>query len=298
MQIHTNKIVVILLGIFLFFLNGCTKNPFDSSDKVSPQGNKIAGCVELSDRLSPDGIYIWLEKLNIGTRTNDDGKFELIIPPPVSQHGGGVSGDLNLYFYMANYEIETAQVAFFNGRVLHSHGDINKDGEIKNTINLTKILDIEIVIKPEEFPSNPTLDSLTNIESELINIQLTLRTTNGSAGIKCSQDELGPVAALFIERVDKDKEFVEMVKIKGPATILILSTQVIGIAPKQWNASFVLEVGHLERGNYKIIPYFSVIQESVPDELYESLGENVTLPIPNYLNLPMKREGGNFKVLR
>jgi len=298
MQIHTVKVVIILLGVFLFFLNECTKNPFDASEKVSPKGNKILGRVELSDRISPDGVYIWLEKLNIGTRTDKDGKFDLIIPPPVSQHGGGISGDLNLYFYVANYELETAQVAFFNGKVLYSHGDINKDGELKRTINLTKILDIKIDVEPAEFPQTPTLDSLTNIESELITVQLTLRTIAGSVNIKCSQDELGPVAALFITRIDPDKEFVEMLKVKGPATIIILTNQLIGIVPKIWSASFVLEVGHLERGSYKIIPYFAIPQESVPDELFESLGENVTLPIQTYLNLPMKREGGNFKVLR
>ena len=298
MNIRIYSLFAVLLSSLLIIMVGCTHNPFDSSEKVSPKGNKITGQVELSDRVSPDGVYIWLEKLNIGTWTDADGKFELIIPPPISQHGGGVSGDLTLYFYVANYELETALVAFFNGKVLYSHGDVNDRGEIRTKIILTKILDIKINVDPAEFPQQPILDSLTNIESELIRVQLTLRTISGSTQIRCSQDELGPLAVVFLQRVDPDEDFAEMIKIKGPATIIILAKRSIGIVPQQWEASFWLEVGHLARGNYKIIPYFAVIQESVPDELFESLGENVTLPILNYLNLPMQRDGGSFRILR
>jgi len=297
-QFHTKKLAILFYSILLSFLTECTQNPFDSSEKVSPQGNKISGEIELSDRLSPDGVYVWLERLDLGTWTDKNGHFEVIIPSAANQMGGGISGNLNLYFYLANYQLATASIVFVNGRALHSHGDLNKDCSLKYPVNLTKLLEVKTEISPKEFPQNPTLDSLTNISSEKINVQLTLRSFSGTVNIKCSNDQLGPLAVLFIKSTDAGKEYVEMLKVKGPTAIIILSNQSISPAPKTWSASFTLEVGHLVRGNYSIIPYFFPLQESIPDELLESLGKNVTLPIQNYLNLPMKRNGGQFRVIR
>jgi hypothetical protein len=183
------------------------------------------------------------------------------------------------------------------GRVLHSYGDIDKEGELKHVVALDKILDVKISIEPKEFPQNPTLDSLTNKEKELVRITLTLRTISGSINIKCTNHELGPSAVLFFKDMDPDKKFSEMINLTGLGYV-ILKDQSIGIVPQSWTASMLLEVGRFPRGNYKIIPYFSIPQESVPQELLDSLGNNVTFPILTYLNLPMKREGGDFKIYR
>jgi hypothetical protein len=298
MQIHAKKGAILFYIILSILLIKCTQNPFEASDKVSPKGGKIRGGVELSDRISPAGVYVWLDHLNIGTWTDKNGQFEMILPSPVSQPGGGITKDSKLYFYLANYQVETAEVVLLNGRALYSHGDINENGELKHDLCMTKIMDIKIAVEPREFPQNPALDSLTNIESELVTVHLTLRALSGMVNIQCSGDELGPIAVLFIKRVDPGKDFAAMLKVKGPSTIIILGNKSVGLVPKTWTASFLLEVGHLAPGNYKIIPYFFLPQQSVPDKLLESLGKNVTLPIETYLNLPMKREGGDFKVLR
>ena len=298
MQFQAKKLVILFYTVLIIFLTECTQNPFDSSEKVTPQGNKIEGNIELSDRLSPEGVYVWLERLDLGTWTDKNGFFEMIIPSAANQMGGGISGNLNLYFYSANYQLETTSIVFVNGRALHSHGALNKDCALKNPVNLTKILEVKTEITPNEFPQNPTLDPSTNISNELINVQLTLRSFSGTVNIKCSNDELGPLAVLFIKSADPGKEYVEMLKVKGPTATIITSNQPIGPTPKIWSASFTLDVGHLARGDYEIIPYFFPLQESVPDDLLESLGKNVTLPIQNYLNLPMKRKGGEFKVIQ
>jgi len=297
MQPINSKAIVLSGVILVLALTGCTNNPFETTDKITPRENKIEGTVQLDDGSSPDGVYVWLERLNRGSWTDRKGHFEMIFTA-ANQPGNALSGEAKLYYYLANYKIETARLAFFQGKVLYAHGDLNDEGVIKKPIILTKLLEVKIDVEPQQFPRNPVLDSLTMVERELIRVQLKLRSLTESVKILCPHDELGPLAVLFFKRIDSVQQFAEMRKTRGPEAIIFLADQFIGLVPQKWETSFSLEVGHLPPGNYQIIPYFSVYQDNLPEELLESLGKNVTRPIMTYLNLPMKREGGYFKVLR
>ena len=54
-----------------------------------------------------------------------------------------------------------------------------------------------------------------------------------------------------------------------------------------------LQSHQLPKGEYEVIPYL-LINQSLPEGLLESLGENVEELGPNYLKMPILRETGRF----
>jgi hypothetical protein len=59
---------------------------------------------------------------------------------------------------------------------------------------------------------------------------------------------------------------------------------------------FTLIGGVLPPGDYEVIPHMLISHEPIPVDLLASLGMNFEEPGSDYLNIPIKREGGQFKV--
>ncbi|MFQ5601732.1 MAG: hypothetical protein ACE5HS_00530 [bacterium] len=104
-----------VIGVLGFF--ACTENPLSSGRIFSG----IRGQVSLSEDLSPENIYVWMEKWQIATRTDDHGEFLLNLPPVSTQGGsGGISGLFTACFYAAHYQLATVETfdntQLFRGR--------------------------------------------------------------------------------------------------------------------------------------------------------------------------------------
>ena len=65
---------------------------------------------------------------------------------------------------------------------------------------------------------------------------------------------------------------------------------------RTWNLTLDIVPNYLPIGEYEIIPYILILQDNVPEELIQSLGDDVEDFGENYLNIPFKRTGGKFKV--
>ena len=117
---------LIIIGSVLLTLSGCTWNPF-GEEEISSGYREISGNVQLNDGSNPDGIYVWLEGFNAGTYTDGTGQFSLTLPQSGSS---GLSGVYKLYCYVANYELDYAQVVIQDGEFAYSRGDINKEGKL------------------------------------------------------------------------------------------------------------------------------------------------------------------------
>ena len=146
-------IIFLLLSTFIFF--ACTGNPF-SDDEISPGNRQISGKVEVSGNQNPEGVYVWLEGFNIGTRTDEQGCFQLTLPMPASQGGSaeGVAGAFNLYYYVANFNLESTRVLTRNGSFVYSQGDINSKGELNNPKFLFQNLQIRTRVTPSSLSSD------------------------------------------------------------------------------------------------------------------------------------------------
>ena len=281
--------------VLLFFVTGilhwqCTVNPFSFEDKIS--NNTISGRVELSDRASPDNVYVWFKVFDISTRTDVNGDFSLSLPASSARPGSGVDGLYNLYFYVANYRIDSVQIPIFNGNVQYSNAIFNDRGGLHEKIRLSKILDIHATIDPVSiqrgYPYN-------------IDITFKVQAPKGKVLVKSSfsnplfkgdpQYMVG-----FLKKVNDDDPIIQTIyrKDRGYRTVAFeIGIQSVELLP----LGIIEEPGQLPPGTYEVIPFLSVHQENLPDGLMRSLGENVERFHPDFLKIPMKIKNNRFRVL-
>ncbi len=285
----SNFFIIMLILSVLFHLK-CAENPFFDDDKTPSEGTEIHGSVKLNDEKSPDGVLVWLEGFNIGSFTDEQGKFKIELPPVSNQINAGASGIFNLYFYLANYKVDTCKVFIRSGEVVSSKADINKKGELKSTKELCKLLHITTTVEPS------MVNKSYNGE---INVTVTLQAIDEAVDVLLFLKiiEIGErvdlMAGGFLRRLDSDQSHAEALDVTSLKSV----KEKIGFKPRSWKMVFNKKIADLSFGQYEIIPYIVINQHKVPQALFKSLGSNVQSMSFDYLNLPFKREGGYLKVL-
>jgi len=281
--------------VLLFFVAGifywqCTENPFSFRDEIST--NTIRGRVELSDHASPDNILVWLGAFDRSTRTDENGDFSLSLPSSSARPEGGIDGIYNLYFYAANYRIDSVQIPIFNGNVQYSNDIFNDRGELYQTIRLSKILDIHATIDPV---------SIQRGYSYNIDITFKVQAPNNKVFVKSSFSKplfKGDPQYMvgFLKQLNDDNPIIQSVyrKDRGFRTVEFeIGFQSVELLP----LGIIEEPGRLPPGTYEVIPYLVVHQADLPEGLMRSLGENVEQFHPDFLKIPLKIKNNRFRVL-
>jgi len=272
----------LITGIFLLFVYQCNQNPFFDDDWVDLGNRRIHGKVSLSDDSTPDSIFVWLEGFDLGTWTESDGSFELILPLASEQPGGGLWGGFDLYYYIANYQIYVADIIVQDGYVLDNNGSIGVDGEVTISPILKKLLDVSTTIEPDTV----ALDFEGVIECTIM-----LRAIGDPISVitSLSQDTL---LAAFIQNIEnRDARIVnEDAHVNSLATIEDI--------PVVWMMRIPYTANWLESGNYEIIPFVLVLQPFIPPGLLKHFGPESQSFVLDYLNIPMKRTAEPLVVLR
>lgn len=274
--------IVLLVGICLAWLWGCTKAPF-GEDEISLGSRQIRGRVELSRSLNPQGVFVWLEGIGVGTRTDKNGQFTITLPSVEDQSAqGSVSGVFNLYFYLANFELITAPVVLRNGVFVYPQGEINKDGEFGMPKFLPELLHINIAVTPSVMAAPSLADTVL--------VEVKLSAVSDSVTVLFPKSIPGRFGALFFRNVASGEILVFPL---FPGLVLD-QTEIIGKATFTTIAVFYPARMHLLPGRYEIIPYLLVKHAPVPPALLARLGDQVEALGPNYLMIPFRREGGSF----
>jgi hypothetical protein len=275
------RLLIIAAGFAVF--NGCISNPF-GGDKISSEKRTITGTVRLADQADAKDIYVWLNGFNISTSTNEQGGFEINLPPKSSQSANGaISGIFTLYFYMANYHLDSAQVVVQDGAFAYSRGDINKDGKLSAPRSLRRFLKIKSEALPPSAPSNFAFR---------IGVVVTLEAVIDSATVVFPGSVGGLLGACYFKRVGSEEVLI-LESVTGAQT---RDVAVVGRVPTERLMAFTLVNFPLQPGQYQLIPYLLMGHEALPAGLVQSLGADVEKLGPNYLKLPFRREDGIFEV--
>jgi hypothetical protein len=274
---------VIIVGLFI---QGCTENPF-KSDNVSSGSSQISGKIRLSGSNSPEDVYIWLEGFNVGTRSNASGDFELTLPPSsVQGTPGNAGGSFNIYFYVANYRLDSVKVIVKNGQFVYSQGNINEKGQLLQPVFLRELVQISTTV----FPA-----SVSNDPDGLIKANVTLEAKTDSVTIYFPSVVNGLLAPVIFQNTGTNEIFIMETTISG----IQLYEKVTLNQSESMVREYWINIGRGRRitaGTYIIIPYLLIRHEPIPGALIESLGENVNQLGPDYLNVPFKRIGGQLNV--
>ena len=278
---------IFFAGIIIVMQSGCTENPF-GTEEISTGKRQISGSVVLSDNLSPEGVYVWLESFNIGTRTDENGQFQVTLPPPATQGGsGGVSGAFNLYYYLTNYELNFTKVVTRNGEFLFSQGEINKNGELNQPVELKNFLNINTIVEPSTIS--------TKFAGQIdVNIHLITPLNDSTTVVFPSSIPLGrPFGTIILKNLDTEELFPFRVD-QGDQ---YHNSHIIGHIEQVLQKPISTVQGVLPVGRYEVIPHMLIKHEELPEGLLESLGSNLEEPGADYLNIPIRREGGQFEVV-
>lgn len=289
-----------ILLIFHFYsmciiLFNCTESPFFKQDEIS--NNTIKGRVELSDHSSPNNVYVWFRALDISTRTDENGCFELQCPSPSSQPGGGVDGIFNIYFYVANYRLDSVGVTIFNGNVKFSEEGLNSRGELAELIVLSKILDVEASIDSVSIPvTQDTSGSHQDTSYITFTVQAIREPVTVTSSFSNSAFKGDPqFMTAFLKKIDSEQNFVKTIyrEDRGHRTTHFeINIHPVELLPLM----IILEPGMLPPGEYEVIPYLLIQQKNIPPGLIKSLGENVEYFCPDFLNIPLKVENNRFRI--
>ncbi len=277
------KSLVQIVAAFAVLCFSCIENPFGGDNKISGGTRSISGQVKLSNGASAEGAYVWLDGFNIGARANANGDFTLTLPSAGSQ-GGGATGVYQLYFFCANYRImPTASVTTRNGAFLYGQGDINKNGALYSAKTLERFLRVSTQVTPSTVAANFT---------GTITVETTLEATIDTATVVFPNTIAGLLGAVLVRRVGTNEVYIFQA---APGADGVEVQRISRSATKRgMNFNFIN--ASLPPGDYEVIPYILIRRQQVPSLLMASLGASVELLGPGYINLPMKREGGQFKV--
>jgi len=282
-------IIFLLLSTFIFF--ACTGNPF-SDDEISPGNRQISGKVEVSGNQNPEGVYVWLEGFDIGTFTDQDGEFEITLPS-TAQNSGGASGILNLYYYLANYELTKTELTVRSGEFVFSTGEINNEGEFQRPKFIPRILNISTVLTPS------TLNAGSNIFI-FMKVEVVLSSETDSVKVYYPRETFnGPnklIAPLFVKNLETGTAFYAEATLAG-----INKEDVITIVrgrPFVRTMLLIMDKDVLSEGQYEIIPYLRILQPDVPGELLNNLIDDIDSFGLDYLNVPFLRTPGVLSVMK
>lgn len=273
----------LLLAAGSGLLCSCTANPF-GGNKISEEKRKISGSVRLADQSNAKGVLVWMAGFNISTFTDENGGFEINLPPKESQgSAGAISGVFNLYFFVANYLLDSAQVVVQNGAFLYSRGDVNEDGKLNAPRTLRRFLRLSTVLLPP---------SVSISFTSRIGVNAILEATIDSATVIFPRSVGDLLGAAFFKRTGSDEVFI-FEAVPGANT---RDVALIARTPNSRLLAFTLSLLPLPAGRYEVIPYILLRHQPLPPGLLASLGANVEALHSDYLKLPFRREGGQFEV--
>jgi len=278
---------VLFIGLVFSYQLSCTKSPFEAD--IKPEARIIKGKIDLVSTFPDDNIFVWLEGFDLSTRTDESGFFSIEIPRELSESTSSLNGIFKLYFYVANYEINTASIIVRNGLFLYGEGDLTDQGSLTHTIPMHKILDIFTLVDPQWVP---------NWYEGPIDVQVTLQATFDSVTVIYPKSIGGLLGAVLLRNMETQEIFVDIPD-PGAST---KAYDVIGTEPESRRMIFQLNGTNfrelfLPLGAYEVIPYFLIEQDNLPQELINTIAVDAEVIGKDFLKIPYKRVGGDFRVL-
>ena len=277
---------VITLSLLVFII-GCTENPFFKDKPIT--GNRLSGTVKLlSVSDSYHHIYVWLEGYNIGIYADENGFFSLDITS-FSQLGVDHSGNYKIYFYTNNYYLDSAKVVIVNNKIQYGQGDLNDEGELKNTVYLSELLDIDVIMENEIVQT----DSIDTIK-----FQILLDAIKDTVYIKTQTTGPLNLTAAILKKIDTPEKDV---LINNGGSIY----QGLPIFPEYkipdyqltYNMIVKYDPNILPPGEYQFIPYIIVSYPKLPSQLVKSIGMDSDELDTDFLNIPIAIDGGRFSIV-
>ncbi len=280
----------LLMWAWLALVLGCTENPFFAKDEKVQLNLQIKGNVTFLDEEDHSDIFVWIEGLEVNTRTAENGDFTLTLDNPTSLPGGAQAwnGPYKIYYYVANYKFETSEVLIKNGEFVFDKNDLTKGGKLREDI----VLEPLVKITGKILPDIPIYETVYPQQKLWITITLSPVSSSPLVFFTSYLGEGGEVSSFFLKRED------------GP----LLESFVLfdgypeyesGVHMGQTIVSKIsLPVRLLKAGTYTVLPYVLIKQNGLPAELINNISEFANTFTLEFLKVPIKYESTKLVILK
>jgi len=286
-KLQMNFFIIVLS---FFFCSGCTENVLDNQFIALSQ-DQITGTVELNNGQNVEGIYVWLEGLNIGQKTDVNGEFKIEIPPfTLQEDQSGLTGVFNLYYYSVNFNLESTKLFFKNGSLASQRDVTNQSGDLLKPQVVLQNLKINTLVAPQSVSLAEVAQAELRREFIVVICKVTLQALLGPLTVEFPTRVEDLISPVIFRNVNTDEVFIIQSKIAG-----LSFDNLINLREEAVSRFLIIELEsrHLPKGEYEVIPYL-LVNRSLPEGLLESLGENVEALGPDYLKMPILRETSRF----
>lgn len=258
----------------LLVLMSCTQNPFFDDDKINQENRWLRGDLMLDNGMPAKGAAVWFSAYDVGTYTDHRGHFEILMP---SSGGNLENGLFTLYFYVNNYQLESAAVLIRDGNVVEQQGDIGINGELANVCEFQQILSAHSVAGLHVDDNGVeflTLDIRCNIKSPPAHIWM--RGNN--------------IGAFFLDPLENGEN--DLLTFDHPQEIMTK----LSVYNNRWTGRILINVKaeNLKTGTYQFTPWIVTEQAGIPEGLKAFVGYDTQNITSAYLDFPFYRTGGVF----
>jgi len=269
----------------LFILNlflSCTSNPFWSDPETAQL--VLSGTISSENNNMDTPISVWLETFDHYTTTDQNGNFSLIIQNTQSTNGS-ISGPLKVYFFIYNYQLDSAIVNFTNGRLSINQTDFSIDGELVKPIQLKKILsgEIELDLLENGFYDQDTLEIVFDVDIHTaIDIDLykfIWVEENFNSGL-LFHDANNDTAILY--RFSGYDDYGNIINDQLRKVSFEMNEE------SRWRYLIKTDQLDLPLGEYRIVPYFLIDHGFIPQGMISHMGGEQIFSFSNeYLTIPI-----------
>ena len=278
-----------LTATLLFFLVGCTSNPF-WEDKPSKKV-EIEGYVFANERVSDASVFVYVEDLNVFTYTDSSGYFSIDLLN-LESGVGNFSGSVRVFYYLHNYKLAYSTLFITNGRLTGSQTDFDEYGTLIEPVILQKLLSLELSINNVWDRSNAdslrfslTLMSHDEPVSFLSYVNVLSdprRYVPSGILLKSNQND-----AVYFD--ENDADLIQRTDLNSNDLLQMdYNVSSDGFLPFVIDDYISLEQQLVQNGSYLILPYVFIIQENIPHQILSSMGiNNVQNISADYFTMPI-----------
>ena len=252
MEIKRNTIALVCL-----FFWACTSNPF-WEDQPTKKLN-ISGTVTLEERETDVPVYVWIEDLGVSGHTDADSKFSIDISG-LETGDGSFTGEVRVFYYVHNYLAQHSTLNITGGRLASSQTDFDQGGILLQPVVLEKMASFDVTSD----------NSWNRAAGDSLRVNLKISVMGQDIGILSNVKNIDhdyiPSGVMFYlsaqEEIYFDQNNIDYLKQYG-LDAGSTATWTFTIGPDDLTAP---------SGDYYIRPWFMILQDQLPDDLFQSLG--------------------------